>query len=95
VAGYCSGVDAEDSVAMDTDGRHIGYGFPGSSNSNNKTIKEWTFTGAYRVIRTTDRGSVQIGVQASRLEREPWSQGSGPASAKAFMFMAQLRYNLP
>jgi hypothetical protein len=95
LATYYSGVEADSSVAIDTDGRYIGYGFPGSSNSNNKTIKEWTVTGAYRVIRTTDRGSVQVGVQTSWLEREPWSHGSGLESADAFMFMAQLRYNLP
>jgi hypothetical protein len=47
------------------------------------------------VDESTDRGSGQFKVQASWLKREPSSQGSGPASARAFMFFAQVRYNLP
>ena len=95
LAGYYSGLHADASVAVDTDGRDIGFGFPGSANSNNKAIKEVTGTFSYLAARTADRGSVQLSVQTSWLTREPWSPGSGPASADAFMFFAQIRYNLP
>jgi hypothetical protein len=95
LAGYYSGVHTEDSVQTDTDGSYIGYGYPGSPNSNNKRVEELTFTGSLLVFKTTNRGSAQINLQLSWLEREPWSQGSGPASASMFMFFAQVRYNLP
>jgi hypothetical protein len=95
LAGYYSGVDTDDNVAVDTDGRYIGYGYPGSSNSNNKRVEELTVTSSLLAFKTTNRGSAQINLQVSWLEREPWSRGSGPASASMFMFLAQVRYNLP
>lgn len=95
VGGYYSGVNADDTVAIDTDGSYIGYGFPGASNSNNRSIREVTGTASYMVVRAENRGSVQFNVQASWLKREPWFQGTGPASADALMFFAQVRYNLP
>jgi hypothetical protein len=95
VAGYYSGVDTDDTFELDTDGRYIGFGFPGAPRSNNRTIKEWTTTFSYLPARTENRGSVQFALQASWLERTPWSPGNGPDSANAFMFFAQLRYNLP
>jgi hypothetical protein len=95
LAGYYSGVNTGDGVHVDTDGRYIGYGYPGSSNSNNKRVDELTFTSSLLAFKTTDRGSAQINLQVSWLEREPWSQTSGPPSASMFMFFAQVRYNLP
>jgi hypothetical protein len=52
-------------------------------------------TGIYQFLKSPNRGSGQFSLQASWLMREPWSQGNGPASANAFMFFAQVRYNLP
>ena len=96
VAGYYSGVKAEDNYFADRDGRFIGFGFPGSSTSNNRSIREFTLTGAYQIVRTPDRGSAQFNTQVSWLTREPWSTpASGLSSAKSFMFLAQVRYNLP
>ena len=46
-------------------------------------------------FKTSNRGSAQINLQFSWLEREPWSQGSGPPSASMSMFLAQVRDNLP
>ena len=59
------------------------------------TTCEVTTTMAYQLVRTDNRGSAQLSVQASWLRREPWSIGSGLPSARAFMFFAQVRYNLP
>jgi hypothetical protein len=96
VAGYYSGVKAGDTYFTDRDGRFIGFGFPGSSTSNNRSIREFTLTGAYQVVRTPDRGSAQFNTQVSWLTREPWSTpASGLSSARTFMFLAQVRYNLP
>ena len=96
VAGYYSGVKAGDTYFTDRDGRFIGFGFPGSSTSNNRSIREFTLTGAYQVVRTPDRGSAQFNTQVSWLTREPWSTpANGLSSARSFMFLAQVRYNLP
>jgi len=95
LAGYYSGVDTEASAHIDTNGNSIGYGYPGSSHTNNKRIEELTLTSSLLAFKTSNRGSAQINLQFSWLEREPWSQGNGPASASMFTFFAQVRYNLP
>ncbi len=94
-AGYYSGISIDDNYTQEAGGRYIGFGFPGAPNSNNKRIHEATGTLSSQVMTTTNRGSAQVAVQLSRLEREPWFQGNGPESAKAFLFFAQVRYNLP
>jgi len=95
VSGYYSGVDIDDCYSQDVDGSDIGFGYPGASNSNNRRIDEVTGTFSSLVTSTQNRGSVQLGIQTSWVRREPWSQGAGPASASAFLFFTQLRYNLP
>jgi hypothetical protein len=95
LAGYYSGQDTDASFDLDTNGSYIGFGFPGSSNSNNRKIQEITGTASYQFVRSPDRGSGQFSLQTSWLKREPSSQGNGLPSAKAFLFFAQVRYNLP
>ena len=95
LGGYYSGVSADDNFSLDAGGSYIGFGYPGASNSNNRRIQELTGTGFYQFLKSPDRGSGQLSLQMSWLTREPWSQGNGPASASAFMFFAQVRYNLP
>jgi hypothetical protein len=95
IAGYYSGLDTDANFDLDSDGRYIGFGFPGASNSNNRKIQQITGTGSYQFLKSSDRGSGQLSLQTSWLTREPWSQGNGQPSAKAFLFFAQVRYNLP
>ena len=95
LAGYYSGVETDAESFVDTTGAFIGFGFPGSSNSNNDSIREGTITFGWQPFKIANRGSVQLNTQLSWLERKPFDRGSGPASAEAFMFFAQLRYNLP
>jgi hypothetical protein len=96
LAGYYSGVEVGDQYSTDNDGRFIGFGFPGSSATNNRRIQEFTLTGGYQIVRTPDRGSAQFNTQVSWLRREPWSTpATGLSSARSFMFLAQVRYNLP
>jgi hypothetical protein len=95
LAGYYSGLDTDASFDLDTDGSYIGFGFPGSSNSNNRKIQEITGTASYQFVQSPDRGSGQFILQASWLKRDPSWQGNGLPSAKAFLFFAQVRYNLP
>ena len=40
VAGYYSGVNTDGNYSTDRDGSAIGFGYPGSSSSNNRTIRE-------------------------------------------------------
>ncbi|HEY7284910.1 MAG TPA: hypothetical protein VH497_05695 [Vicinamibacterales bacterium] len=95
LAGYYSGVATRSNYAQDVGGSYIGFGYPGGPNSNNRRIQELTGTFSTLTVATENRGSAQVGVQVSWLEREPWSQGSGPPSANTFMFFVQVRYNLP
>ena len=95
VSGYYSGVDADSAFDVDSDGSFIGFGFPGASTSNNRSIREITATGAYQFLRSPDRGSGLFSLQTSWLRREPWSAENELASAKAFLLFAQVRYNLP
>jgi hypothetical protein len=92
VAGYYSGVLANATTSLDADGTYIGYGYPGSPHSNNRRIHEATIVLAWQPWNIEGRGSMQLNVQSSWLERGEFSETE---SAKAFLFFAQLRYNLP
>ena len=96
LSGYYSGVRAADSFSLAEDGEsYVGYGYPGSSNSNNKRIQEVTGVFAWEAWKLADRGSMQLNIQTSWLTREPWSPRNRPPSADAILFFAQIRYNLP
>lgn len=95
LSGYYSGTTSDSTYFVDADDSYVGFGYPGASNDANKRISELTATAWYLAVRTENRGSAQVGVQTSWLKREPWSAGSGPGSADAFLFFVQMRYNLP
>ncbi len=95
LSGYYSGMAIDDTQFVETDGRLIGFGHDGASNAVNRRLRQVTAAAWYLAVRTQNRGSAQVGVQTSWLRREPWSAGSGPNSADAFLFFAQVRYNLP
>jgi hypothetical protein len=95
LAAYYSGVDAKETFDLETDGRYIGFGFPGASLANNRRIQEVTGTGSHQFLKSADRGSGQFSVQVSWLKREPFSEVNGLASAGTILFFAQVRYNLP
>jgi len=95
VSGYYSGVRTANSYSQDIDGSFIGFGFPGSGRSNNKRLHEITGVVAVQPWSLPEAGSFQWNSQVSWLERSPWSPDAGPQSASAFMFLTQIRYNLP
>jgi hypothetical protein len=95
LSGYFSGAYADQAVALDADGAYMGYGYAGAPNTHNRVIRQATGIVNWQMIRTPDRGSVHLNAQASWLTRSPWSRGSGPDSADAFLFLTQVRYNLP
>ena len=77
-------------------GTYVGYGFPGSSNSNNKRIQEFT-VGLTQVLWKSERyGDVKLLLQYSYLDRDPWSVAPGtPRDAHMHMGYIDIRYDLP
>ena len=77
-------------------GSFVGYGFPGSSNSNNKRIQEFT-AGLTQVLWDSKRyGDIKLLLQYSYLTRDPWSVAPGaPNQANMHMGYFDIRYDLP
>ncbi len=77
-------------------GGFVGYGFPGSSTTNNKRIQEYTL-GLTQVLWNSQRyGDLKLMLQYSYLEREPWFVTPGtPSDAHMQMGYVNVRYDLP
>ncbi len=74
----------------------IGFGFPGSANTNNKSFQEGTFGITKTIWGSPNHGKLQFITQSSWVERTPWSISSGaPRNAHAFLQYIDLRYVLP
>jgi hypothetical protein len=77
-------------------GTYVGYGYPGSANTNNKTITEFTIADTYTFWKNPAYGALQLIGQVSRVERTPWYVAAGqPSNANANMVFLDLRYVLP
>ena len=77
-------------------GHLVGYGFPGSSNSNNRTLQEGTLATQTTLWKVPGYGSVQVITQGSYIQRAPWYLAPGaPKNAHVFAGYANLRYVLP
>jgi hypothetical protein len=77
-------------------GSYVGYGFPGSPNSNNKEIDEWTLANTYTFWKNPAYGALQLISQVSYVDRKPWFVAPGtPSSANTTMVFLDLRYVLP
>jgi hypothetical protein len=75
---------------------YYGYGFPGSANTNNKLIEEYTLGFAQTLWKNPSKGDLKFLAQFSYLDRDPWVVASGsPSSAHLGMVYADLRYDLP
>jgi hypothetical protein len=74
----------------------LGYGFPGSANSNNRAIGEATLADSYTIWKNPSYGALQLIFQTSYVSRAPWSVTAGaPGDAHTFMFFFDARYTLP
>jgi hypothetical protein len=76
----------------------VGFGYPGSLNTSNRTVQEITFGVIPTLWYNENYGRVQIITQYSYLTRSPWSILSTPGSpdtAHTHMMYAGLRYILP
>ena len=74
----------------------IGYGGPGSPNTNNRAIQEVTFDWLQTFWKSDVHGALQSYIQYSYLTRAPWFLESGaPKNAHLSMVYAGVRYVLP
>jgi hypothetical protein len=77
-------------------GSYVGYGYPGSANSNNKSLSEVTLANTYTFWKNPSYGALQLIAQVSHIERQPWFVAAGqPSNANANMVWLDLRYVLP
>jgi len=77
----------------------VGFGFPGSANTSNRSVQEATIGVIPTLWSNENYGRVQIITQYSYVVRTPWSiastSGPGPKNAHTNMVYAGLRYILP
>jgi hypothetical protein len=77
-------------------GTIIGYGGPGSPNTNNRTIQEITFDWLQTFWKSQQYGALQAYTQYSYLTRDPWYVAPGdPKDAHLSMVYFGVRYVLP
>src|ERR1700722_8966508 len=85
--------DTTNTVAQ---GTIIGYGGPGSPNTNNRVIQEYTFDWLQTFWKSDKYGALQYYTQYSYVSRTPWFDAPGaPRSAHLSMVYAGFRYVLP
>src|ERR1700742_5245895 len=77
-------------------GTIIGFGGPGSPNTNNRAIQQATFDWLQTFWKSPRYGALQTYVQYSYLTRNPWYVGADdPKNAHMSMVYAGFRYVLP
>jgi hypothetical protein len=77
-------------------GTIIGYGGPGSPNTNNRAIQQFTFDWLFTFWKSPRHGALQYYTQYSYLTRAPWFVETGsPRDAHLSMVYAGVRYVLP
>jgi hypothetical protein len=76
----------------------VGFGFPGSANTSNRSVQEGTFGVIPTLWSNESYGRLQVITQYSYLVRTPWSLLSSPGNPKnahTNMVYTGLRYILP
>lgn len=83
-------------VALDVNGKPIGWGYTKSSNGQNRDIQEGTFGFIQNFWKDARYGALSLIGQYSYLTRNPWYVATGnPSNAHANMVFLDLRYTLP
>lgn len=94
--GYYGGIYVKRDVAVDANGKLVGYGFTGSPNSQNRATQEGTFGVVQTLWKNQSYGSLSLITQYSYLTRNPWYVAIGaPKNGKTNMYWVDLRYTLP
>jgi len=74
----------------------VGFGFPGSANTNNRAYQEGSFGFVPTLWSNPNYGKLQLINQYSYVERSPWSVPSGPPkNAHVVVAFIALRYIIP
>jgi hypothetical protein len=74
----------------------VGFGFPGSANTNNRSYQQGTVGFTSTLWSSPSRGRVQFIAQPAYVVRTPWSVAPGnPKNAHVFITYVDLRYVLP
>jgi hypothetical protein len=74
----------------------VGFGFPGSANTNNRAYQEATIGFIPTLWSNPNYGKLQLINQYSYAERSPWSVASGaPKNAHVVLAYIALRYIIP
>ncbi len=93
---YYGGLYVGRNVAIDTNGKPVGYGYTGAPSGQNRVINEATFGLNQTIWKDAKYGAVTLMGQYSYLTRNPWSVAAGqPANASLNMVFLNLRYTLP
>jgi hypothetical protein len=93
--GYYSIVDITRDYAA-SGATFVGYGYPGSPNSQNHRIDEYTVGWIQTFWKDPNYGALQLITQASYLDRKPFVVATGaPSDAHLGMFYVDVRYVLP
>jgi hypothetical protein len=75
---------------------YVGYGFPGSANTNNRVIKEYSLSTTTTLWKSPNYGALLLINQSSYVWRAPWYVAAGsPKDAHVMVDFLNLRYVLP
>lgn len=82
--------------SIKTSTTYVGYGFPGSANSNNRVLEELSLGSQNTLWQSPSHGALQLITQSSYVLRAPWYVASGaPKNAHAYVQYINLRYIIP
>jgi len=93
---YYGGIYVGKDVAIDANGKPVGYGYTGSANSQNKAIQEVTFGFNETVWANPRYGAINLIGQYEYLTRNPWYIAAGsPDQTHDSTIYFDVRYTLP
>jgi len=93
---YFGGIYIGKDVAVDTNGSLVGWGYTGSSNSQNRSVNEYTFGINQTLWKSAAYGAINIMGQYEYATRTPWYVASGALDhASDHTVYFDLRYTLP
>jgi uncharacterized coiled-coil protein SlyX len=93
---YYGGIWIGRDPVIDTNGKYVGYGYIGSSSSQDRTIQEATIGFNQAIWKHPKYGALNLIGQYSYLSRDPWYVATGqPANATLNEVFIDLRYTLP
>jgi hypothetical protein len=94
--GYYGGIYIGKDVIIDANGKPVGYGYVGSSNSQNKAIQEVTFGFNQTMWANPRYGAINLIGQYEYLTRNPWYIAAGsPDQTHDNTIYFDIRYTLP